>query len=75
MGNEKAEWEFLSNSREICRHFVFFSLSKNSFLMSYLKVLTYLRNFISAARLFHALVQDRKWFFDRGSFVEGVGLV
>ena len=22
MGNEKAEWEFLSNSREICCHFV-----------------------------------------------------
>ena len=32
---------------------LFFSSSKNSFLMSCLKVLTHLRNFISAARLFH----------------------
>ena len=33
--------------------FCFFSLSKNNFLMSCLKVLTDLRNFVSAARLFH----------------------
>ena len=32
---------------------LFFSLSKNSLLMSCLNVLTDLRNFISAARLFH----------------------
>ena len=44
---------FLSNSRKICRHFCFFSLSKNNFLMSCLKVLTDLRNSVSAARLFH----------------------
>ena len=33
--------------------FCFFSLSKNNFLMSCLKVLTDLRNFVLAARLFH----------------------
>ena len=33
--------------------FCFFSLSKNNFLMSCLKVLTDLCNFVSAARLFH----------------------
>ena len=35
--------------------FCFFSLSKNNFLMSCLKVLTDLRNFVSAARLFHCI--------------------
>ena len=33
--------------------FCFFSLSKNNFLMSCLKELTDLCNFVSAARLFH----------------------
>ena len=44
---------FLSNSRKICRNFAFLVYRKNNFLMSFLKVLTDLRNFVPAARLFH----------------------
>ena len=45
-----------------------------SFLMSCLKVLTHLRNFLSGYSMF--LIQGRKnGFFDQGSFVERVGLV
>ena len=42
----------LSNNTRICRHFVFLVSAKNSFSISCLKVLTHLRSFISADRLF-----------------------
>ena len=55
--------------------FCFFSLSKNNFLMSCLKVLTDLVILFQLLGYSIYLVQDRKWFLDRGSFVERVGLV
>ena len=54
--------------------FCFFSPLKNNFLMSCLKVLTHLVTLFQLIGYSMFLVQDRKWFFDQGSFVKWVGL-
>ena len=67
---------FLSNSRKICHHFAFLVHPEKQFLNVMFKGVEGI--FIPLFQLLGYsmfLVQDRKWFFDQGSFVERVDLV